>query len=247
MAVVVFFLSLLPDLSSAWQISFLGFVSAIVIILFAAIVPIIVIASGENEDVTYGRPTGVDTNLDFIMGVFGAIGNFIFAWGYHVIMPDIQASLHDHDTADAHRDMTKATTFAYSISTPFFIMISVLGYAAFGADVADDVLDSFSGYVPDAALFALWLFIIFKVATEGSVFNQGAFTLIRDIFGLAIEDDHVDHHPRNKKLDFFCRFLWVAATTLVAIYLPLVSAKIDRCQNVVDSMHTYIQKQQNLS
>jgi hypothetical protein len=29
--------------------------------------------------------------------------------------------------------------------------------------------------------------------------------------------------------------------------LPLVSAKIDRCQNVVDSMHTYIQKQQNLS
>jgi len=186
MAVGVFFLSLLPDLSSAWQISCLGFISAIVIVLFATIGPIVVLASGENEDVTHGRPTGVDTNLDFTMGVFAAFGNFIFAWGYHVIMPDIHASLHDHNTADAHRDMTKATTFAYSLSTPFFIMISVLGYAAFGDNVAEDILDSFTGYLPGAALFVLWLFIIFKVGTEGSVFNQGAFTLIRYIFGLAI-------------------------------------------------------------
>ena len=261
MAVGVFFLSLLPDLSSAWQISCLGFISAIVIVLFATIGPIVVLASGENEDVTHGRPTGVDTNLDFIMGVFAAFGNFIFAWGYHVIMPDIQASLHDHNTADAHRDMTKATTFAYSLSTPFFIMISVLGYAAFGDNVAEDILDSFTGYLPGAALFVLWLFLIFKVGTEGSIFNQGAFTLIRDIFGLAIEEDHVDHHPRNKKLDFLCRFLWVVATALLAIYLPLVSANIDArmlltikmaCSYILLLLCTYTytytkSKEQNLS
>jgi len=222
MSIVVFCLSLLPDLSSAWQISLLGFVSAIVIVLYASIGPIVLIANHQNEDVNHnGRPD--DTNLTKIMGIFSAIGNFIFAWGYHVVMPDIQASLHDHATVDAHGDMMKATTFAYSLSTPFFIMISLVGYAAYGDDVAQEVLDSFYGHMPDAALIVLWMFIIFKVATEGSVFNMGAFTLIRDMFKLSIEEDHVDHHPRNKKIDFVCRFLWVAAATLVAMYMPLFS------------------------
>lgn len=222
MSIIVFCLSLVPNMSSAWQISLLGFIAAVVIVLYASIGPIVLLAKHGNEDVDYnGRSE--DTNLTTIMGIFGAIGNFIFAWGYHVVMPDIQASLHDHTTVDAHGDMMKATTFAYSLSTSFFIVISLVGYAAYGDAVAEEVLDSFYGHMPNASLIVLWLFVIFKVATEGSVFNMGAFTLIRDILKLSIEEDHVDHHPRNKKLDFVCRFLWVAAATLVAIYMPLVS------------------------
>ena len=55
------------------------------------------------------------------------------------------------------------------------------------------------------------------------IYNQAAFTLTRDILGLTIESDHVDHHPRNWKIDAVIRFVWVVLGALVAIYIPFFS------------------------
>lgn len=55
------------------------------------------------------------------------------------------------------------------------------------------------------------------------IYNQAAFTLTRDILGLTIETDHVDHSPKNWKIDVVLRFVWVVLGALVAIYIPFFS------------------------
>lgn len=226
MGLIIFVLSLVPDLSKAWQISLFGFIAAIMIAFYSILGSGIAVAMNnttENEDIiNFGRPSKVgDSTIGYTMGVLSSFGSIIFAYGYHVIMPDIQASLHDHNTKDANKDMKKATTTAYILAYPAYLLSALIGYTAFGSDVEGDVLLSLNNVLPKAAMYVIFCFVIIKVATEASVLNQGAFTLIRDIVGLTIEDDHVDHHPRNKGMDYTIRTIWVLIGTIIAIYVPI--------------------------
>ena len=63
-----------------------------------------------------------------------------------------------------------------------------------------------------------------KTSTEAAVYNQAAFTLTRDITGLTIDSDHTDHHPRNWKIDFVMRFVYVTAAACIAVFIPFVSS-----------------------
>jgi len=55
------------------------------------------------------------------------------------------------------------------------------------------------------------------------IYNQAAFTLTRDILGLALETDHVDHRPKNWYIDMAIRVVWVILGACVAIYVPFFS------------------------
>ena len=224
MGVIVLSLSMLPDLSSAWPVSVMGFFAAVILASFCTIGSGIAITITKDEDINRGRPDHVgDSNTAWVMGIMAALGQVIFAFGIHAVMPDIQASLHDHNTTDAHGDMKKAINGAYKLAFPIYILSGLLGYAAFGANVEDDLLLSLNNYFPAPAMWFVWVFVVIKVGTEAAIFNQAVFTLLRDITGLTIESDHVDHHPKNKFLDIVMRTLWVIVASLIAMFVPYVS------------------------
>jgi hypothetical protein len=104
-----------------------------------------------------------------------------------------------------------------------FVTYLIVGFAAFGSDVNGEVLVSLTSVLPKAAMHVISCFVIIKVGTEAAIFNQAAFTLLRDIIGLTIEADHIDYRPRNKYIDYIMRVVWVIIGTLIAMYIPVVS------------------------
>ena len=148
----------------------------------------------------------------------------MFGYGFHAVLPDIQASLHDHNTKDSKSDMKKAVTAAFSFSYPAYIIVALIGFAAFGYSVESDVLVSINNVLSKDAMYVIWIFVTIKTSTEAAVYNQAAFTLTRDITGLTIDSDHSDHHPRNWKIDFVMRFVYVTAAACIAVFIPFVSS-----------------------
>merc|ERR1719473_631268 len=158
MGVIVMVLSFAPNLSKAWWISAFGFLAAVMIACYAIFGSVSVLASGQgykhvttldtgDSSATTANPTkegeiesAESDDLKHLMGVFSSFGSVIFAYGYQVIMADIQASLQDHGTTDAQRDMKKATVGAYGFAFPAYLLTAILGYAAFGPNVNGELL-----------------------------------------------------------------------------------------------------------
>lgn len=188
----------------------------------------------------YGRPPNDDTEnpgMGYIMGVLSSFGSVLYAFGYAIVIPDIHASLHDHNTTDSQKDMKKATYSAFMFAYPAYLLAALVGYGAFGATVNDEVLLSLNNYLAPAAMYFIWAFVIIKVSTEAAIFNQCAFTLIRDMVGLTIDHDHVDYHSRNKWIDYMLRFVWLVLTTLIAMFVPVVSIYCVICMYCIYLMY----------
>jgi amino acid permease len=239
MGVIVMVLSFAPNLSKAWWISAFGFLAAVMIACYAIFGSASVLASGQGyKDVTTLDTTTTasstedeietESDLNYLMGVFSSFGSVIFAYGYQVIMADIQASLQDHGTTDARRDMKKATAGAYGFAFPAYFFTAILGYAAFGPDVNGELLLSLNDYLPAGAMYVIWIFVIVKVATEASVFNQAAFTFLRDILGwnaTSTENDEESIIPKRNIWirDAILRIVWVTIGIIIAAFVPIFS------------------------
>eukprot|EP00529_Nitzschia_sp_RCC80_P024138 CAMPEP_0113446716 /NCGR_PEP_ID=MMETSP0014_2-20120614/3857_1 /TAXON_ID=2857 /ORGANISM="Nitzschia sp." /LENGTH=448 /DNA_ID=CAMNT_0000337831 /DNA_START=505 /DNA_END=1848 /DNA_ORIENTATION=+ /assembly_acc=CAM_ASM_000159 len=213
---IVLALSLLPDLSHIWQISALGCVAAFMIVGYSIGGSSVAIAEDFETDI--GRPE--ESTIHTMFRTMSSFGSIIFGYGFHAVLPDIQSSLHEHDSQNAHKDTKKAVTIAFSIAGPAYLIVALIGYAAFGAAVEDNILLNINDVLSSNAMYVIWVFVAVKTASEGAVFNQAAFTLIRDVSGLTVQDDHVDHHPRSWALDWIMRSLYVILATIVAIFVP---------------------------
>ena len=223
-------LSLLPDLNRAWQISVMGALAAFIITGYSIGGSCVALFDDSiSETVEFDRPPATDGSKDQIFALMASFGDILFGYGFHAVLPDIHASLHHHSTKDSKTDMKKAITAAFSFSYPAYLVVALVGYAAFGYNVNTNVLLSINNVLPKEAMYPVWVFVTVKTATEAAVYNQAAFTLTRDIFGLTLDSDHVDHHPKNWKLDIVIRFVWVTLAALVAVYVPFVSKTALRC------------------
>jgi amino acid permease len=130
MGLLILSLSMTSNLNNAWFISIFGFIAAVAISIYSIVGSGIAISeNNEEDDINFAIPSHVgDSKIGLYMGVMSAVGSIVFAYGYHSVMPDIQASLHEHNTADAHRDMKKATTFAYMFAFPAYMMSAIRKY-----------------------------------------------------------------------------------------------------------------------
>jgi amino acid permease len=227
MGLFILILSFAPNLSKAWFISAIGLVGSILIACYGVFGSSYVISKSNDDssDVSYDRPAATNPNgnesLEYAMTVVSEFGSIIFSFGYPIVIPNIQASLHDHSTVDCNRDMKKANTAAYSLSYPSLMLTAILGYVAFGSTVNSNFLLSLNNYLKPAAMYVIWIMLILKAGAEASIFNQSAFALIRDMVGLTIETDHVDHMPKNKYIDAVIRIVWVSIATIIAIFVPI--------------------------
>jgi len=126
------------------------------------------------------------------------------------VLPDIQNSLGEHeDDQSTRKDMKKALTWAFSVSFPSYLSVALVGFAAFGVDVATDLLISMSFVLSSEAMYVIWVFVIIKTATEATIYNQGAFAMVDDVFGIS-----------KKTTDIAMRVIWTVVCTLVALYIP---------------------------
>lgn len=139
------------------------------------------------------------------------------------MLPDIQASLHNHSTKDSKKDTKKAVTLAFALSYPAYLIVALVGYAAFGYNVNSNLLKSLNDVLSKSSMYAVWVFVTFKTATEASIYSQAAFTLTRDTFGLTIDSDDINHHPKNRMLELMIRFVWVVLASLIAMFVPYFS------------------------
>jgi len=118
------------------------------------------------------------------------------------VLPDIQNSLGEQeDGQSTRRDMKRAIKWAFSVTFP--------SYAAFGVDVATDLLISMSFVLSNAAMYVIWVFVIIKTSTEATIYNQSAFAMVDDVFGI-----------KRKSIDIAMRVIWTLVCTLVAMYIP---------------------------
>jgi len=230
-ALVVLLLSLLPDLNRAWQISVLGAVAAFIMVIYSIAGSIVGIV--DNTDaallgtatVTYVQPDSVTTTLEYNFSIMASFGSILFGYGFHQVLPDIQTSLQDHSTHDAKADMRKAVTTAFACSYPAYLTVALVGFAAFGIGVSSELMESIQTVIPSAAMYPIWIVVIIKTSTEAAVFNQAAFTLMRDICGLTTPSDDTDPTsdppPRKTKIfDVLMKVIYISCATLVALFLP---------------------------
>lgn len=219
MGAIVMTLSLLPDLAHVWQVSLFGSIS-VFLITFYCIAGSSMAISDNVITPSYDQPLEDTTRYAFT--AMAAFGDILFGYGFHTVLPDISASLHETSN-EAHSDTKKAVTAAFSYSYPAYLIVALLGYGAFGADVSSNVLEDITHVLSHGAMFVVWAFVVVKTATEATVYNQAAFTLFRDSVGLTDKSDHINHHPQNRCLDYVLRFIWVGAATVVAIFVPYFS------------------------
>jgi len=215
-------LSLLPDLNRAWQVSVVGAFAAFLIVGYSIGGSIVALVDND-EPVMYAHPASITEQPIYDFTLMSSFGSIMFGYGFHSVLPDIHASLHDHNTKDSKTDMKKAVSAAFCFSYPAYLIVALVGFAAFGYQVDSELLVSINDVLKPQAMYVIWIFVTLKTAAEAAVYNQAAFTLTRDICGLTLDSDHVDHHPRNWKLDFIMRFIWVILATCVAVFIPFVS------------------------
>ncbi|KAL3911136.1 MAG: hypothetical protein SGILL_007402, partial [Bacillariaceae sp.] len=129
MGLLVLLLSMAPDLSHLWQISAVGCVAVFVMTFYCIV--------GSSEAIhdpsfvqDYGRVDN-ETGSEFVFSLMASFGSIIFGYGFHSLLPDIQASLHEKSSTNARGDMKKAVSVVYSYSYPAYMVVAILGYAAF--------------------------------------------------------------------------------------------------------------------
>jgi amino acid permease len=222
-------LSLLPNLNRAWQVSVVGAFAAFLIVGYSiggSVVALIDSASDDGTPIVYEQPLSATEDPVYKFTLMSSFGSIMFGYGFHAILPDIQASLHDHNTKDSKTDMKKAVTAAFGFSYPAYIIVALIGFAAFGYQVESDVLSNINNVLSKDAMYVIWIFVTIKTSAEAAVFNQAAFTLTRDVTGLTIDSDHINYHPRNWKIDLCMRFVYVIAAACIAVFIPIVSLYI---------------------
>ncbi len=223
MGVLVLILSMAPDLNHIWQLSAVGCVAVLMITAYCIVGSSVALAVADSTvEPEYGRPSNEST-ADFAFSVTTAFGSILFGYGFHAVLPNIQASLNEKCSRNVHENTKKAVVAVFSYSYPAYLVVAVLGYAAFGSDVQENLLMSITDILSDAAMFVIWAFVIVKTATEATVYNQVAFAMVRDKLGVSVDDDHANYHPKNRIVDGIIRVVWVVAATAVATFVPYFS------------------------
>ncbi|KAH6813459.1 amino acid permease 8 [Perilla frutescens var. frutescens] len=212
------------------KLSFLSFIAAIMSFGYASIGLGLSIAKiGEGKHVTTslaGKPIGKGFSAtDKMWNCFAAIGNIAFAYAFSVVLIEIQDTI--RSGVPESKVMKQASLIGILISTVFYMLCGILGYAAFGNEAPGNFLTGFGFYEPYWLVFIANLFIAVHLFGAYQVFCQPIFAVV--------EAWTTTKWPGNKfinreytvvgdfKLSFF-RLIWrscyVVFVTLVAMLLP---------------------------
>lgn len=139
-------MSQVKNLEEAWFMSAIGTLGSFT---YGIISLVLCLAHASNEQgsvggipVGYEISSGPVSTADKAFGIINALGAITFAYGFSIILLEIQDTLHQPPSAG--KQMKKACTISITGAFLFYFMVGVTGYSAEGNSVAPLVLNSFN-------------------------------------------------------------------------------------------------------
>jgi len=113
--------------------------------------------------------------------------------------------------------MMKGFNAAYFAIFPSYLALAVAAYAAFGAEMNSNLIDSLQPFLSDGLMIAIYIIVIVNSLALVSVYVQACFTLIEDVFPCLGQNYY---NGRLSLRQGAVRFLYIAFCTFVAIAIP---------------------------
>ncbi|KAL8553449.1 hypothetical protein ACS0TY_001948 [Phlomoides rotata] len=171
-------LSQIPNFHKLSAISFIAAIMSFAYSTIGIILSIARIASGAHAKTSIGGIPMSDsyTKLDKMWNIFAALGNIAFAYAFSVVLIEIQDTI--KSGVPENKVMKNATYIAIGVSTLFYMLCGVLGYAAFGHDAPGNFLTGFGFYDPFWVIQIANLCIAIHLFGAYQVFCQPIFAAV---------------------------------------------------------------------
>ncbi|XP_044488713.1 amino acid permease 6-like isoform X2 [Mangifera indica] len=147
-AITEILLSQIPNFSKLAGLSIIAAVMSFAYSFIGLGLSIAEIAGGNHPKTSLtGVTIGVDvTSSEKVWNSLRAIGNIAVAYTYSIVLVEIQDTL--KSSPPENLVMKKASFIGISVTTVFYMLCGILGYAAFGNKAPDNFLTGFGFYEP---------------------------------------------------------------------------------------------------
>ncbi|KAJ8452885.1 hypothetical protein Cgig2_014648 [Carnegiea gigantea] len=189
-----------------------------------------IIGGNHGRTSLIGVQVGVDVTLEEkIWNILTAMGNMAFAYAFSMVLIEIQDTLKSGPPENVV--MKKASLIGIVITTTFYLLCGLTGYAVFGNDASGNFLTGFGFYEP------YWLIALANVCI--AVHLVGAYQVFCQPFYDFVETQCAKTWPANKliktehpikvpllctynfnMLRLVCRTIYVVTMTVIAMLFP---------------------------
>uniref|UniRef100_A0A803MC33 Amino acid transporter transmembrane domain-containing protein n=1 Tax=Chenopodium quinoa TaxID=63459 RepID=A0A803MC33_CHEQI len=189
------------------------------------------VAGGSNARTSFtGVEIGVDvTAAQKIWNIFTALGNMAFAYAFSMVLIEIQDTLKPNPPENVV--MKKSISVGILITTFFYLLCGVMGYAAFGNDASGNFLTGFGFFEPYWLVALANIFIAVHLVGAYQVFVQPLFDFVETQCTTKWPESKFVNAEYPVKLPLygsytfnFLRFVWrtayVILVTIVAMIFP---------------------------
>ncbi|XP_048493185.2 amino acid permease 6 [Beta vulgaris subsp. vulgaris] len=178
--------------------------------------------------------TGVEVGRDVTgsqktWNIMTAMGNMAFAYAFSMVLIEIQDTLKPNPPENVV--MKKAISFGVWITTFFYMLCGVVGYAAFGNDAPGNFLTGFGFYEPYWLVALANVFIAVHLVGAYQVFVQPLFNFVETQCSTAWPENKFITEEYPVKLPFYgvyhfnflrvgWRTIYVIIVTIIAMIFP---------------------------
>jgi len=231
--IVQLFLAQIPDFDQLWWLSI---VAAVMSFSYSSIglgLSIGKVAEGNFHGtltgVAVGDSVGAITGAQKVWQTFQALGDIAFAYSYSMILIEIQDTLKSPPAEN--KTMKKATLMGVSVTTLFYTLSGVFGYAAFGNSAPGNLLTGFGFYNPFWLVDLANACVVVHLVGAYQVFSQPLFAFIEEWSAKKWPRSQFIHKNYIVNIPMFglykanlFRLVWrtcfVISTTLISMLLP---------------------------
>jgi amino acid permease len=119
---------------------------------------------------------GYESTTTKVFNIMGALSSIAFAYST-VIIPEIQATIRDPPVQNFY----KSLIVTYGFGAPIFLVMSFVGFWAYGADVDPNLLNNLSG--PKWAITVAWLAVFIQSVVSLQIYSAPIYETIDTAFG----------------------------------------------------------------
>lgn len=227
--VIQIVLSQIPNFDKLWWLSIVAAVMSFSYSTIGLGLAIAKMAEGNFHGTLTGVTIGTVTQSQKVWRAFQALGDIAFAYSFSMILIEIQDTV--RTPPPENKTMKKATAVGISVTTMFYMLCGLLGYAAFGNHAPGNFLTGFGFYEPFWLVDIANICIIIHLVGAYQVFVQPLFAFIEQwCFRKWPESTFITMGYDVKlpkygvyKLSLF-RLIWrtvfVITTTVISMLLP---------------------------
>ncbi|XP_074278913.1 amino acid permease 6-like [Silene latifolia] len=225
---------ILSQLPNFHKLSFLSIIAAVMSFGYSFIgigLSIAKVAGGSHARTTLtGVVVGIDvTRAEKIWNIMTALGNMAFAYGFSMLLIEVQDTLRPNPPENLV--MKKAASIGIMVTTFFYMLCGIVGYAAFGNDAPGNFLTGFGFYEPYWLVATANFFIVVHLVGAFQVYVQPLFGFVESQCAMRFPKSKIITEEHRIQLPFsgafnvnFFRLIWrsiyVVAMTVMAMLIP---------------------------